>query len=66
MSLTKFLIEKCFVGENSKSLALFKGELITALESLVGLTISFKWSYSLILLCIPKEALDKRNFQKNK
>jgi hypothetical protein len=56
---------KCLVREIQKSLALFKGELITTLESLVGLTISSKWSCSLILLCIPKEALDKRNFQKN-
>jgi hypothetical protein len=57
---------KCLVREIKKSLALFKGELITTLESLVGLRISSKWSCSLTLLCIPKEALDKRNFQKNK
>jgi hypothetical protein len=67
MNLTKVLNwTKCFVGENLKSLALFKGELITTLESPVGLTISSKWSCSLIPLCIPKEDLDKRNFQKNK
>jgi hypothetical protein len=57
---------KCFVREIQKSLALLKGELITTLESLVGLTIPSKWSCSLIRLCISKEALDKRNFQKNK
>jgi hypothetical protein len=53
-------------SRNSNSLALLKGELITKLESLMGLTISSKWSCSLIRLCISKEALDKRNLQKNK
>jgi hypothetical protein len=41
MSLTKFLIEQSALFEKFKmSLALFKGELITTLESLVGPTIS--------------------------
>jgi hypothetical protein len=41
MSLTKFLIEQSALFEKFEiSLALFKGELITTLESLAGLTIS--------------------------
>jgi hypothetical protein len=65
MSLAKFLIEQSALFEKFEiSLALYKGELITTLESLMGLTISSKWSCSLILSCISKRALDKHIFQK--
>jgi hypothetical protein len=66
MSLTQFLI-KCFVREIKLSLALFKGEVITTLESLVGLTISssdlvvllFCASLSKLLICITPKRTSK-------